>query len=96
MRTGRTTARLLVGGLVLGGLLLGGQPDAKAECVHLELYVRRANTGPMWVHGEHDPCVVPTYWNQTVLITHGDNNTINGQPEGTPSGYHVDLRVPLP
>lgn len=95
MRIGRMVMRGGLAGMAVVALGLGpGAAPASAECVYAEFYVTRANDTPIWVVGENDPCLYPTPWTWGILLP-GDS-TQGGLPDGTPNGYHRDIRVPLP
>lgn len=84
--------------LVLVTLVLGALgPDidrAHADCLNAVIYVTRAGEAPTYVHGEHDPCVTETPWNQSYTY-HGEL-TRPGLPLGAPNGYWIDLGIPAP
>lgn len=73
---------------------IGGAPPARADCVYAEVYVTREGDTPIWVVGENDPCITSTPW--TWQISDDSDLTRTGLPNGTPNGYHRDMRVPLP
>ncbi len=75
------------------GLGLGAAP-AGADCLYAEFYVTREGESPVHVLGENDPCVTSTYWTWFLLVP--GNATQPGLPAGSPNGYHLDVRVPLP
>lgn len=78
---------------VVGVVGLGTSP-AHSQCVEAVVYVTREGGSPIYVYGEHDPCVAPTPWGHTVTY-HGET-TRTGLPIGVPNGYWIDLRVPAP
>lgn len=69
-------------------------PPARADCVYAEFYISRQDADPLWVVGEHDPCLTDTPWSWGLLLP-GDV-TKTGLPSGAPNGYHHDVRIPLP
>lgn len=96
MKRKMTRARLLVGGLLTMGLLISAQPDAKADCVYLKLYAKRKNSTPAWVYGQHNPCVAPTPFNWGVGHIEDNTTTVDAAPNGSPAGFYLETRVPLP
>ena len=92
--------RTIVGGCLVGVAAslvgVGAAPPAQADCVYAELYVTREGDTPIWVVGEHDPCLTPTPWTWQVADSVDFTLTLTGHPDGAPNGYHRDIRVPLP
>lgn len=84
----------MLAGAVLAGVMGPAVPQARAECLDAVVYVTRQGDSPVYVHGEHDPCVTQTPWDQTVTY-HGEL-TDTGMPAGSPNGYWFDLHVPVP
>lgn len=95
MKVRMTRARLLVGALLTVGLLAGAQPDAKAECLYLKAYVKRKNAAPIWVYGEHNPCVTATPWPYLFEYEDNDTTTLIG-PDGTYGGSYIQAKFPVP
>lgn len=88
--------RRLLGLAVLAGL--GGtgvgavQAPAQADCVYVVAYVTRENATPLYAS---NGCVVNTPWKQRVTTT--QHLTEGGYlPNGSPNGFFIDARVPLP
>lgn len=94
MKVGRTIVRGCLMAAAASVVGMGAAPPAHADCVYAELYVTREGNTPIWVVGENDPCITPTYW--TWGVTDDSDFTRTGLPNGTPNGYHYDIRVPLP
>jgi hypothetical protein len=91
-RVGRRSIAMLVGTMI--GVSGVAVPQARSACVDAEIYVTRQGQDPVFVYGEHDPCVTPTPWNHS--FTHHGELTRTGLPDGAPNGYWVDLRIPAP
>lgn len=82
--------------VVLGvgaGLLAGPAAvmPAKAECLYVVAYVTWQGKPPTYAH---NGCVTGTPWRQDVTANPWYTGT--GHPNGTPNGFFVDARVPLP
>ena len=89
----RVVARVaFLSAAVLAGTVLGA-PPADAECVHALVYVTRQDQPPIYVLGP-DPCLYETPWHQVVFVPSG--LTVTNLPPGTPNGYVVDIRIPVP
>lgn len=89
----RTPLLLMIVALGLAlGLLLPAAP-AQAECIYAVVYVSREQAAPIYVHGP-DGCVYPTPWNHVVFLP--GHFTHTGLPPGTPNGYFIDIRIPIP
>lgn len=66
---------------------------AKADCVYLTAYVTREAASPTYVN---NGCVPHTNTPWLHDVTLSPRYTGTGHPTGTPNGFVVDLRVPLP
>lgn len=90
MRHRRMWAAAAAAAIVGLGASGAGTP-AQADCLYLTVYVSAQNRTPTYLH---NGCVTDTPWKQRVTTTNGYTGT--GHPDGTPTGYFVDARVPLP
>lgn len=91
MRKRSWFARLLVGGLVAGGLLVSQAPPSHADCIWVQAYITRANDTPYYVW---NGCVYPTDWGWG--LGPGTGNGASGLPSGTPNGFFVQVKIPVP
>jgi hypothetical protein len=73
--------------------VLTGNDAAQAECLYAVVYVSRENAEPLYANGPQG-CVTATDWRQRVFLPSSLGH--GGLPDGTPNGYFVDLRVPVP
>lgn len=74
-------------------LAQGGQTPAAAECLYVDFYVTRQDAAPIYPIGPGG-CRASTGWKQRVFVP--GYETVTGVPSGTPNGYYLDLRVPVP
>jgi hypothetical protein len=82
---------LFTAGLVVALSVAVPTTPADAECVYAEVYVTREQAAPVYVN---NGCVVPTPWYQEVFLP--GHLTLTNLPPGTPNGYFVDIRIPIP
>lgn len=68
--------------------------DARADCVHAEVFVERQNAATVYPIGSN-PCVTPTPWNQGLEVGPVDVGH-TGVPDGVPKRLYVDIRIPAP
>ena len=94
MRIRRTIVRGGLAAMAVSLVGIGGAPPARADCVYAEFYVSREGDTPIWVIGENDPCITSTPW--TWGAGGPGDTTQSGLPQGTPNGYYLDIRIPLP
>lgn len=90
----RSRDAVVVAGLATIAAVGGFGASAKADCVHAVVYVSRSHSDPVYVYGEHDPCVSQTPWYHAVSLP--GYTTLQNLPPGTPNGYFVDIRLPAP
>ncbi len=76
---------------VMGGVLAA---PARADCVEVDFEVRYTDRPSEYPLGEPDYCVVPTDWNHTHEL-HAEDDLDDPQP-GLPSGYWIQVWIPLP
>lgn len=87
----------LVGGIALVALIGPAATPAQAECLYLDFWLIIEDThddgvdDPMYVH---QGCVTETGEEQRLFVPADYSG--HGHPHGTPNGFYLDLRVPIP
>lgn len=95
---GRSLQRRAPLALVLGLAFAAGPATspAHAECAELTLYATWNGTDPTGQSTTpvHNGCITET--GATHGISYGESQNGNWTPTGTPSGYYLYVRVPIP
>ena len=74
--------------------VLALSPPAEADCVYVDFHVTTENAPPIYPAGS-DPCRYPTTWPTVVTASPHFTHT-GGKPTGTPNGFNLEVRIPLP
>lgn len=87
--------RRMLGAAVLAGVGLvgwgGASTPAQADCLYITLYVTNQGAPPTYVN---NGCVTNTPWKQRFTGT--SDYVGQGHPHGTPNGYFLEWRIPVP
>ncbi len=77
-------------------LAVGGpmSSPARADCVYVDIQITHQNAPPSYPAGS-DPCRYQTSWATFVTLTpHATHH--GGVPDGTPNGFYIEARIPVP